>query len=107
LHLERGGGSFVLCTQVSLHQHEAPGIKSDSKLRHNTADPGDWLASLLLPLVMTRQRSSNAELSVLARSLAQSRQVGNVGEEALSPPLLQVYRHKVCRERAENEGDED
>lgn len=64
---------------------------------HSSTDPEDTLASSL-PLWCIRLRCINNGLPVPAQSVTQSWQVGNVGKEALSPPLLQVDGHKVCTE---------
>lgn len=51
-----------------------------------------------------RRAFSSGDVSVIEQlpvsllcSFLSSGQVGDVGQEALSPPLLQIYRHKVCR----------
>ncbi len=68
-----------------------------------TSGPGDGLASSPSSWCL-RRWSINTALPVPAHSLTKSRQVGDVGKEALSPPLLQVDGHKVCTETKTTEG---
>lgn len=58
-----------------------------------TADPGDESSP---PSRCLHLGSIGAVLPIPAQSFSQSWQVGNVGKEALRPPLFQVYGHKVC-----------
>lgn len=86
-----------LCTQVSLQQLWSTRHQITFQIRHNATDSGDGLASFP-PVWQVPDASARCISSSRLDASSQSWEVGNVGKEALSPPLLQVYGHKVCTE---------
>lgn len=86
-----------LCTQVSRQQLWSTRHQITFQIRHNATDPKDGLASFP-PVWQVPDASARCISSSRLDASSQSWEVGNVGKEALSPPLLQVYGHKVCTE---------
>jgi len=82
----------------SLQQHEAQGKKSDFQIMNDPSAPRPPENPPALGgggggLTAEHRRGTSCPAS-----RPPSAQVGDVGEEALSPPLLQVDGHEVCKD---------